>query len=501
MFNLEIFKEWLAGFNYVINFATILYMIWGTFLGIIVGAIPGLTSSMATVILLPITFYLAPINALVFLCAIYVSAMYGGALTAILLNTPGTSESFATTIDGYQMTLQGKSNEAMGLAIGASLIGGIISYIFLLVAMYPIAIFAMKFGSTEMFLVAIFGITIIASLKGESFSKGLLAGLLGLLIGTIGICPTGEWRSTFGNIYLADGVHIIPPIVGLFAMSELFFLAEKEFIIPIERKEKRSIQRIIKGIGEVFRYPGNIIRSSIIGIIIGAIPATGATIASITSYNIAKSSSKHPEKFGKGFPEGIVAPETANNASTGGALMTTLVLGIPGSTTTAVILGALIMQGLRPGPTLLSEQSEIVYGLIMALFLSQIFMVIMASLAGYFFSNILVVPTYVLVPVITIFCMVGSFAGRNTMFDVYIMFAFGILGWVMRAYGYPPVAVVLGIILGPIADAELIRAYMRFGNKFYLEFIKRPISLALLIIIFVSVLIPFLRTMLIKQKK
>ncbi len=493
MNDIGVFYQWIDGFKSIMNISSIMYIVFGTFLGIVVGAIPGFSSSMAAVILLPFTFYMSPINALVFLCAIYVSAMYGGSLTAILLNTPGTSESSATTFDGYPMTLAGKANEAMGIAIGSSVIGGVTSYLVLLIAMKPIAKLAIKFGPTEMFLFAVFGITIIASLRGESLSKGLLAGILGLLIGTIGISPTGEWRCTFGNIYLADGLPIIPPIIGLFAVAELFNLAERDFVVKSSRKEKGNFLKMFRGMIEVLHYPSTILRSSIIGILIGALPAAGSTVAVFTSYNEAKKSSNAPSKFGTGIPEGIIAAETANNASTGGALMTTMVLGIPGSITTAVILGAFLIQGLHPGPTLLLEQSNIVYGLIMALLISQVFMVLMACLAGYSFAGLLVVPTYILVPIISIFCLAGSFSVRNSMFDVYILFAFGILGWIMRKYGYPPVATVLGIILGPIADAELIRSYMIFGEQFYLEFFKRPISIVLVIVIILSIVRPYLR--------
>jgi putative tricarboxylic transport membrane protein len=486
----EFFRQVLAGFNAICTIEAFLFILGGTAFGIVFGAIPGFTSSMGVVILLPVTFYISPLNALVFLCAIYVSAIYGGLLTAILLNTPGLPESSVTTFDGYPMTQMGKASEAIGIGIGASVIGGLFSYFVLLFAMAPVAVIALRFGPTEMFLIAVMGITVIASLRGESLAKGLLAGAFGLLIGTMGIAPTGEWRATFGNIYLADGVPIVPPIIGLFAMSELLFLVEREFVVPDQKPERRSLRKIISGMRQVFRYPGNIIRSAFIGLIVGAIPAAGATLAAFTSYNEAKRFSRNPEKFGTGYPGGIIAAETANNASTGGALLTTLIIGVPGSTTTAIILGAMIMHGLQPGPQLIKVQSVLVYGLIVSLFLSQVIMVFMGLSAGYSISGILSLPSRILVPIVSIFCMIGSFAIRNSMFDIYLMFAFGLIGYLMRKTGFPPVALVLGIVLGPIADSELIRSFMRYGNDFYLYFFNRPISLALVIIIVIGLVGP-----------
>ncbi|OGP89029.1 MAG: hypothetical protein A2156_05125 [Deltaproteobacteria bacterium RBG_16_48_10] len=488
--NVGFLEQVLAGFNAVITIEAFLFIIAGTVFGIVIGAIPGFTSSMGVVILLPVTFYISPLNALVFLCAIYVSAIYGGLLTAILLNTPGLPESSATTFDGYPMTQMGKASEAIGIGIGASLIGGLFSYLVLLFAMAPVASIALKFGPTEMFLIAIMGITIIASLRGESLVKGLLAGMFGLLIGTIGIAPTAEWRATFGIISLADGIPIVPPIIGLFAMSELFFLAEREFVVPGQKPERRSLSRIIAGMCEPWRHPVNLIRSSCIGTIIGALPAAGATIAAFTSYNEAKRFSRTPEKFGTGCADGIIASEVANNASTGGALLTTLIIGVPGSTTTAIILGAMVMHGLQPGPQLINTQSVLVYGLIMSLFLSQVVMVIAAVAAGYSISGVLSLPNRILVPVVSIFCIVGSFAIRNTVFDIYLMFTFGLIGWLMRKTGFPPVAMVLGVVLGPIADAELTRSFMRFGDDFYFYFFTRPISLALCIVIIIGLVGP-----------
>lgn len=470
-----------------------IWMIVGSMLGIIVGAIPGFTSSMATGILLPVTFALSPINSLIFLVSVYISTIYGGSITAILLNTPGAPESSATTFDGYQMTLQGKGFEALGVSIMSSFIGGMFSYILMIFAMIPIAWFAIKMGSTELFLIAILGVSILATLSKENASKTLLSGFFGLLVGTIGILPTGEWRGTFGMIYLSDGVQVIPAIIGFFALSEIFTMIEKDFIVDTNINQKRDIRMILKGFVVPFRYPITLIKSSIIGVVVGAIPAAGATIAAFASYGEAKRSSKNGSKFGTGFPEGIVAPETANNACTGGALMTTLALGIPGSSTTAILLSALMLQGLRPGPQLVRDQMPLVYAIIMACIISQLIMVILAVLSGYGLTNLLRIPTKILAPVIAVFCIFGTFSVRNAVFDVWVMVIFGLIGLLMKKFDFSLPAIVLGIVLGKIADNELIRSYMRFGDEFYLQFIKRPISLVLLVIIVSSIVYPFVQ--------
>ena len=405
------------------------------------------------------------VSLLVFLGATYAGAIYGGSITSILLNCPGTAGAAATAIDGFPMTVKGRANEALGLALGSSCIGGTISYFLLLVAMYPIAAFAIKFGAPEMFLVAILGLTIIASLKAESFAKTLLAGLFGLFISTVGISPTGGIRATFGSPWLLDGMPIVPTIIGFFALSEVFYMINKEFITE-DREVKRDVMGIIRGTLKTLKSPKNLIRSSLIGTFVGAVPAAGATVASFVSYNQAKQSDKDPSSFGKGNPEGVIACESANNASTGGSLITMFALGIPGSGTTAIMLAALMLHGLQPGPRLFMNQMPLVYAIIVSLFLSQIVMYIMGTVFSYSLSGILKISAKILVPVITVVCVVGSYSLRNSLFDVVLMFICGVLGFTMKENGYPTIAITLGIILGPIADSELIRTTIRYSGDY-----------------------------------
>lgn len=487
--------EWSALFRGAAQLLSLeipMFLFFGVFFGTMCGAIPGFTSTMSIAILLPATYVMSPLTAMVFLGGTYVGAIYGGSITAVLLNAPGTPGAAATAFDGYMMTKKGNANEALGLALGASIAGGLASFILLLVAMYPIAYFALKFGPPEMFMLAVFGLTIIGSVRSESFSKTLLAGLFGVFISTMGISPTGAIRATFGFPYLLDGIPLIPSIIGFFAFSELFDLINKEFITETNvKRTKRSIKGIMKGVIKAFKYPKNILAASIVGTIVGAVPAAGATVASFLCYNQAKQFSKRPENFGLGEPEGIVAAETANNASTGGSLITMLAIGIPGSPSTAMMLGALMIHGLQPGPNLFIYQMELVYGIIVALFISKIVLLIAGLTFSYSLSGVLAVSTKILVPVIAILCVVGSFALRNSVFDAQLMFFFGFLGWLMKKHGYPPIAAVLGIILGPIADAELIRTAMRFRYDFTI-FFRRPISLTLAILTVLSILLPIL---------
>ena len=475
----DISSLFVIGLGEVFKVNILLWIFMGTFLGIIVGAIPGFTSTMACGILLPVTFFLEPYEAMCFLVSVYIAAIYGGSITAIILNAPGTPESTATTFDGYHLTQMGKASEALGTAIGASFLGGVLSYLLMLFLMLPIARFALKFGPSEMFLLALFGIVILVSIGRGKMRKTIMAGSFGLLIGTIGITPIGEWRATFGSVFLAEGVQLVPAIIGMFALSELFDMVERRFIVDTEVPEKRNLKRMIKSLFNFIHYPFTALRSAIIGTVIGAIPAAGGTLAAFTAYAEAKRSSKNPDAFGTGIVEGVVAPETANNACTGGALITTLALGVPGSSTCALLMGALMMHGLTPGPELVTTQINLVYGLIVACIVSQFLMVAMSVGMAYGSVGLLKVDTNVLVPVIAVMCVIGTYAIRTTVFDIVLMLVFGLLGWFMKKYDYSPVALVLGIVLGPIADNELIRTFARFGSDWYLSFITRPISLTL----------------------
>lgn len=477
---MEFFSHLQSGLDGVLAVEPILLMVFGSVLGIIVGAIPGLSSGMAVAVLLPLTFPMAPLNGMIFLISIYVSVTYGGAITAILLNTPGAPENSVTALDGYPMSRQGRAGEAIGVAIMSSAVGGLLSYIVMLVVIGSVAAVALKFGAAEIFLIAIAGVAVLGAIGSGSPAKIAASGAFGLLIGTIGVVPTGEWRATFDNPFLAEGLPIIPVLIGIFVVSELLLLVGRDYVVDADVTVQRSLGSIFSGFRQALARPVTVLRSALLGMGIGLVPAAGATLAAFASYSLTRRLSRRPESFGTGNPEGIVACESANNACSGGALMTTLVLGVPGSVTTAILLGALTIQGLQPGPQLIYEQAPLVYGLIVAAIVSQVIMVSLAVGAGYGLSGALAVPTRILIPCLMLFAILGAFGSRNADFDVFLMLGFGAFGYLLKRDGYSPAAVVMGVILAPIADNELIRMFQLYGSDWYLAFIQRPIAAGIL---------------------
>jgi len=483
----------LNGLETTFTLNSIFWICSGTFMGLLVGIIPGFQSAMAVAILLPVTLFISPFESMVFLISIYIADIYGGSITAVIINVPGTGASVATTLDGYPMTQKGECARALGIVFGSSFFSGIIAYIFMLFVMLPIAKFALKFGPPELFLLGLWGITMLSSVSSGNMGKTLIAGLFGLAIGTIGVTSTGEWRANFGSLYLIEGVNFIPVIIGLYAVSEVISMAGRKFIVRDRLPEIPKIKNILKGLFEPFKNLVIFIRSTIIGIIVGAIPAVGGTVAALVSYGEAKKGDPHPELFGTGYAPGIIAPESANNAATSGALITTFSLGIPGSATSAVLIGALMMQGLRPGPQLLREQIDLVYAIIVAAIIAQFFMLFFSVIVGHKAAGVLGISTKYLIPLISVFCMFGTYAIRNAMFDIYLMLVFGLLGWLLKRNGYPPVAVVLGVILGPMIDSEFIRTITIFPKNWFLTLFTRPISIVIIFLIILSLAIPLFK--------
>lgn len=479
----------LQGAELLLSFNSLFCMILGLFLGVMIAAIPGFPAGLGLVLLVPFTFKMSMMPALLLLTSAYTGGAFGGAISAILINIPGSPSAIATTIDGYAMTRKGQPNEALGISIAASAIGGLIGIGVLLVIMQTLSKLALRFGPAEMFMVAVFALSIISSMHEGGFAKGMIAGLFGIILGTMGMSETGTIRSGIHTIHLIDGIPVIPVLVGVFGFSELFSLMEREYITGTGGIVKRDIRKIFKGFRICLKNPISIIRSSLIGVLVGAMPAAGATVASIISYTYTKRFSRHPESFGKGEPKGLIAAESANNASEGGALATMLVLGIPGGQATAILIGAFMLQGLIPGPRIFYTHMHVVYGLIVGEFIEEILLLVVGFVVAYYLAKVIEIPTRILIPLVVMFCTVGSFVLRNTMFDVYLMFIFGMLGWVMRKHGYPVIAIVLGIILGPIADAELIHTYQLFAGDFTVIFV-RPISLALVVLTILALILP-----------
>jgi len=421
----------------------------GTILGILVGAIPGLTGAMLIALTMPLTFAMDRGDALILLVSMYVGSISGGLITATLLRMPGTPASIMTTLDGYPLARKGQPGRAIGLAISASFCGGIVSWLFLVLLSRPIADRSTELGPFEFFALVLMALVLMASVAGDSLVKGLLSGLLGMLATMPGVAPaTGELRWTFGFHELNDGLKLLPVLIGLFAVSQVI-----TDVVGLDRdvgKVEPSRKGILLSGSDWWRYRWNLLRSWV-----GILPGIGANIGSVMAYSAARSVSSEPDKFGSGSEEGIVASEAANNATVGGALIPLIALGIPGSVIDAILLGALVIHGLQPGPLLFESNPDVVY-IIMATFLLANFVMFAFMLySSGWLARLVDIPRAYLLPVILVFCVVGSYALANRMFDVWMMLAFGIAGFGLERFGVPLAPFVIGFVLAPVAELNL----------------------------------------------
>ena len=483
---MELLRNLVIGFGYILGFKEILIIIVGVSLGILGGAMPGLSPSMAVALLVPFTYKMHPMLAIILLASIYLAANYGGSITAVTINTPGTPAAAVTAIDGYQLTKQGKPGKGLGTSLVASTIGGVIGVFVLIFFSVPLAKVAVKIHPADYFALAMFGLTTVASLGGSNWAKAFAAAVFGLLLNTIGIDPiSGINRFTFGVLHLYDGFALIPALIGLFALSEVFLGLEKyQFgirAIDKEIKDKPSLK-------EYWKLKFTILRSSLIGTLIGIFPGAGATIASFIYYDIGKRTSKHPEMFGKGSLEGVASSEAANSSSVGGALIPLLTLGIPGSATDAVLIGALMMHNLNPGPQLFIERPDVIYGLFASFIIANIIMLLLGSYGIKIWGKVTLIPKSILYPMIIVISIIGSFAVKYSLFDVGSCIGFGIVGWIMRRYKFPVAPVVLGMVLGKLAEENFRGAVMMGG---YQIFFQRPSSLLIILIALFSFVFPF----------
>lgn len=472
---MELLENLGFGFSVILGWKPLLVIVAGVALGIMVGAMPGLSPSTGVALLVPFSYSMSPALALVLLVSIYIASNYGGSITAVLINTPGTPAAAATVIDGYPMTLKGQAGKGLGISLIASTVGGIFGVAILILFAVPLAKLAIRFHPADYFALAIFGLTTVGSLGGGSVAKSLFAVLVGLLINTIGMDPlSGISRFTMGIDTLYDGFNLIPALIGLFALSVVFAALEKG---ELGKQIVQSVSGNFPTWLETWRVRATIVRSSIIGTVIGIFPGAGATIASFISYGIAKRTSKEPEMFGKGAMEGIAASEAANSSSVGGALIPLLALGIPGSATDAVLMGALQLHDVTPGPMLFQTNPDIVYGIFASLILANVIMLVMGYYGVRVFAKVAEVPVGVLYPLIAAIALIGSFAVRNSFFDVGACFGFGIMGWIFKRYGFPVAPVVLGMVLGRLLEENFRRAVMMGGPT---VFFTEPLSVTML---------------------
>ncbi len=435
-------------------------MIVGTFFGILVGRDSRSDRTMAVSLLVPITYAMNPLSGIAMLCGIYNGAIYGGSISAILFRIPGTPAACATIFDGHPMTRQGRAARALELSVSSSTFGGIFSVFMLLLIAPILAKFALMFGPAEYFWVAIFGMSMLVSLSEGSMVKGVISGLIGLFLSQIGIDPANAVpRFTFGRVQLMGGLELVPVLIGVFALPEVFKLLEKPAGKErLTEEYKYAITEKVRLFGMFRSYWKTHVRGAVIGTIVGIIPAAGGNIASFISYDQAKRASKNPESFGQGNPEGIIASEVANNAITGGSFVPLLTLGIPGSTTTAAIMGAFMIHGINLGPQLFTKDPGLVYGLMWALLLTNIAMCFLGFYGSKLFQRALQIPDVILAPLIVAFATIGSYSIKSNMFDVIMLMLFGTLGYFFNKFAFPLTPMVLGLILGPIMESNLLRA-------------------------------------------
>ncbi|WP_104204351.1 tripartite tricarboxylate transporter permease [Billgrantia saliphila] len=466
---MEIISEVLQLFLHPENFLAIAL---GVVIGVVVGSIPGLTATMAVALALPFTFSMEPIAAILLLVGIYKGGMYGGSITAILIRTPGSPASACTLLDGYPMAQQGHAKKALKMALYSSVIADFISNIALIFFAAYLAKIALNFGAPEFFWLICFSLTIIISLASGSMIKGLLAALLGILLSLVGLDEVfGSQRLTFGNYNLMDSISFIPLLIGLFAIPEIVEFYRKKALPHIKAKASGASVTL----SEMKRSLKTIVRGSLIGVIIGAIPGTGATAAAFISYSDARRRSPRRDNFGKGEVEGVAASEAGNNGVAGATMIPLLSLGIPGDVITAIILGAFMVHGLTPGPLLFQENLPLIYALFMGIMFSSLVLLVVGNGAIKYFSLIADIPKEILFPIVLMFCVYGAYAVNNDTFDVWLMLGFGVLGYVFNRAAIPAAPFLIGFILGPMFEDNLRRSLLIGGNDLSI-FVRGPIA-------------------------
>lgn len=477
-----------TAFLALLDWQTVLLMIMGCILGVLGGAMPGISPATAVALLVPFSYAMDARLALIFLVCIYQASNYGGSITAVLINAPGTPAAAATCLDGYPLTQQGKAGKGLGTALVGSCLGGIFGALILIFFCVPLARAALHFSPAAYFGLAIFGLATIASMGEGNVVKAILAVLIGLLIKTIGLDPiSGVYRFTFGSDLLYDGFALIPALMGLFAVSVVFEKVGKWTGLD------RTLDKIddkFPSLHEFWRIKATIVRSSIIGTIIGIFPGAGATIASFVSYDVAKRMSKEREKFGKGALEGVAASEAANSSSVGGALIPLLALGIPGSATDAVLIGAFVLHDLVPGPLLFRDHPAIVYGIFASVLVANLIVLLMGIYGNRLFIRVVSISDKILYPFILIVALLGTYSVSNSLYDMGSCIGFGIMGWILKRYGYPPAPVVLGIVLGKLIEYNFRRGVIMGG---YSVFFTDTLAFVVLSMATLSLFYPLLK--------
>jgi len=496
---MDSFALLLHGFTVAFQPMNIMWVTLGGVLGTVIGMLPGIGPATGVAVLLPLTFTMGPVAALITMGGVYYGAMYGGSRASILINTPGDGAAVAATFDGYPMTLKGKAEAALAISAIASFIGGILATLVMVIVSMPVARFAIKFGPAEYFMLFVFALSATASMTKGNRIKGFISMILGLMIATIGIdAQSGVSRFTFGILELQSGINFLVVIIAVYALGEVF----KSFKNIAEGKKKiqTKFEKVWISMKEWKRSVWPILRSSPIGFFIGALPGAGGTMASLMAYNNEKQISKHPEEFGEGAIEGVAAPEAANNAASVGALIPMLTLGIPGSGTTAVMMGALLMLGLQPGPLLFQQQPTIIWGLIASMFIGNIILAVINIPFAGVLVRVLAVPPRILYSIVLGLAFVGTFAISSSIMDFYILIIFGIVGFIMSLLDIPITPLILAIIVGNHMEQSFRRAY-KISNGDLSVFLSSTISIVLFLLTVATILFPVIQNLIEKRKK
>lgn len=498
----EMLMDQLGGFVTILNPATLLFLIAGACLGSVIGALPGMGAAAGTSILLPLTLVLSPIDGLVMLAGIYYGTQFGGGITSIMLNVPGTAGAAITAMDGYALMKKGRGGAALGMSQIASFSGGMLSTLVLTFTGVALARVALKFGQAEYFVLTLMGLLLVTSMTGDYPVKGYTMLVLGLLLGYIGLDTISTVRRfTFGNIYLSDGLNNVPVLIGMFGFSEILFTMEKDLKMAYDSLKTTKIRPkdLIPTKKDMQDSWPAILRGTVFGFVVGALPGAGATIASLMGYSYQKNHSPNKDIYGEGAIDGIAVSESSNNASTSGAMVPMLALGIAGSPTTAILLTALSMYGIQYGPQLYTTSGTLVWALIASVYLGNIIVVLFNIGFIPCFAKFLSAVERFLIPGIAVVCIVGVYSLKARMFEVWVMLLFAVVGYFLRKADFPMLPMILGLILGPTAEAAFRKALIQSGGNFS-AFVTRPLSCAMLLVCVVCVVLQIRRTMVSSKK-
>lgn len=487
------------GFSVAMTPINLFFCFIGVTLGTVIGALPGLGSVTGVAILLPLTFGMDPTTAIIMLAGIYYGVMYGGTISSILLNTPGDAAVVVSAIEGYPMARQGRAGAAFSMNALASFVGGTFGTIMLTAAAPALALAALRFGPPEYFSLMILGMASLIGLTSDNPVKGLIMTAFGFLLSTVGVdAGRGVLRFTYDSVYMMTGVNFLPVAIGMFGMGEVLYQMEDLTDIDI-LKTKIRLKTLLPTMSDWVRSRMAIVRGSIIGFVVGVLPGAGATIASFLAYASEVKMTKHPEDIGKGAIEGLAAPEAANNAAAAGALVPMMTLGVPGSGTTAVLLGAFMMYGLQPGPMLFTDHPKLAWGVIASMYIGNVMLVVLNTVFIPVFVSVLKMPQAILMPLILMLTLIGSYTLGNNMMDVGVMVIFGVLGYIAKKNNYPAAPLILGLVLGPIAEVNFVRSASLAQGDLTI-FFTRPLSLTLLIGAFLSLAFPLIKTLFIRLR-